>query len=81
MNSICPGWVLTHLVEQQVSAISREKDVSMEKAKSELLSEKTPSNEFTTPEQIGDTVVYLCSQAADNMTASTITLDGGWVAR
>ena len=55
--------------------------VDFDHARVELLGEKQPSRRFTTPEQIGDLAVFLCSAAADNMTGSSITIDGGWTAQ
>lgn len=80
-NAICPGWVRTALVEKQISAISAEKGISQEDAARELLGEKQPSLQFVTPEQLGGTAVYLASSAAEQVTGTTISVDGGWTAR
>jgi 3-hydroxybutyrate dehydrogenase len=79
--AICPGWVLTPLVQKQIDAKASAGNLSMQAAKMALLGEKQPSKEFTTPEQIGQTVLFLCSPAADQITGSAISLDGGWVAQ
>jgi 3-hydroxybutyrate dehydrogenase len=79
--AICPGWVLTPLVQKQIDAKAAAEKLSPEAAKMALLGEKQPSGEFTTPEQIGSTVLFICSSAADQMTGSSISLDGGWVAQ
>ena len=79
--AICPGWVLTPLVQKQIDAKAAAEKLSPEAAKVALLGEKQPSGEFTTPEQIGSTVLLICSSAADQMTGSSISLDGGWVAQ
>ncbi len=79
--AICPGWVLTPLVQKQIDAKAAAGNLSAAEAKMELLGEKQPSKEFTTPEQIGQTVLFLCSSAADQITGSAISLDGGWVAQ
>jgi 3-hydroxybutyrate dehydrogenase len=79
--AICPGWVLTPLVQKQIDAKAAAEKLSPEAAKVALLGEKQPSGEFTTPEQIGSTVLFICSSAADQMTGSSISLDGGWVAQ
>ena len=80
-NAICPGWVLTPLVQKQIDARAVAQNISVEQAGSDLLSEKQPSKQFTTPEQIGDMTVFLCSASADNMTGSSLVMDGGWTAQ
>ena len=80
-NSICPGWVLTPLVQKQVDAIAEREQISNDEAKKQLLSEKQPKLEFTHPEDIGDMVVYLCSDGAKNITGTEFSIDGGWTAR
>jgi 3-hydroxybutyrate dehydrogenase len=80
-NAICPGWVLTPLVQKQIDAKAAAGNLSPQAAKMALLGEKQPSKEFTTPEQIGQTVLFLCSPAADQITGSAIALDGGWLAQ
>jgi 3-hydroxybutyrate dehydrogenase len=79
--AICPGWVLTPLVQKQIDAKAAAGKLSPEEAKMALLGEKQPSQEFTTPEQIGQTVLFLCSPAAEQITGSAISLDGGWTAQ
>jgi 3-hydroxybutyrate dehydrogenase len=79
--AICPGWVLTPLVQKQIDAKAAAGNLSAEAAKMALLGEKQPSKEFTTPEQIGQTVLFLCSPAAEQITGSAIALDGGWLAQ
>jgi 3-hydroxybutyrate dehydrogenase len=80
-NAICPGWVLTPLVQKQIDALAASKGVSVEEAGRELLSEKQPSKSFVTPEQLGDLAVFLCSEAAGNMRGAALTMDGGWTAQ
>ena len=80
-NAICPGWVLTPLVQKQIEARAATEGIGFDQARIELLSEKQPSQRFTTPEQIGDLAVFLCSPAADNMTGTNINIDGGWTAQ
>lgn len=80
-NAICPGWVLTPLVEKQIQARAGAENLSYEKASEGLLSEKQPSKRFTSIEQLGDLAVFLCSESASNLTGSSIPVDGGWVAR
>ncbi len=79
--AICPGWVLTPLVQKQIDARAAAQGLSPEAAKASLLSEKQPSKEFATPEQIAATALFLCSPAADQITGSAIALDGGWLAQ
>ena len=77
-NAICPGWVLTPLVEKQIQNKATEKKISFEEATKQLLSEKQPSLRFTKPEEIGELVKFLCSPAAGNMTGVSLPVDGGW---
>lgn len=80
-NAICPGWVRTPLVEKQIDALAKEKNIDIEAAVKELLSEKQPSLQFVTTKQLGGAAVFLASEAADQMTGTTMSLDGGWTAR
>jgi 3-hydroxybutyrate dehydrogenase len=80
-NAICPGWVLTPLVQQQVDARAKAHGISNEQAKIELVSEKQPMHEFSKPENIGALAVFLCSDAASTITGSAYSIDGGWVAQ
>lgn len=80
-NAICPGWVLTPLVQQQIDAIAMREGLSNDEARIKLLSEKQPSQDFTKPEQIGDFSVFLCSDTASQMRGGQYTLDGGWSAQ
>jgi 3-hydroxybutyrate dehydrogenase len=80
-NAVCPGWVLTPLVQAQVDARAVKEGVSVEEAKIGLLSEKQPSQEFVTPEQLGGLVVFLCSDDAQEVRGAAWNMDGGWVAQ
>jgi len=80
-NAICPGWVLTGLVQQQIDARAQRDGISGEQARVELLSEKQPSIEFVTTEQIGAMAVYLCSPGADQVRGAAFSIDGGWTAQ
>jgi 3-hydroxybutyrate dehydrogenase len=80
-NAICPGWVLTPLVEKQITAKAESAGISRDQAQRELLGEKQPSLQFTTPEQLGGLAVFLCSPAADNVRGVAWNVDGGWVAQ
>jgi 3-hydroxybutyrate dehydrogenase len=80
-NSICPGWVLTPLVRNQIEERARARGLSVQSAERELLVEKHPTGVFTTIDQIGDLCVFLCTAAADNITGTSIPVDGGWLAQ
>jgi 3-hydroxybutyrate dehydrogenase len=81
VNAICPGWVLTPLVQQQVDARAASAGIGNDDAKKQLLQEKQPSLQFTTPEQLGELAVFLCSAAADNVRGVAWQVDGGWTAQ
>ncbi len=80
-NAICPGWVLTPLVQKQVDARATQENLSNDAAKKSLLAEKQPSGEFVTPEQLGALAVFLCSEAASQVRGAAWNMDGGWVAQ
>ncbi len=80
-NAICPGWVLTPLVQKQIDDRAAREKISVEKARVELLGEKQPSLEFATPEQIGAAALFLCSQAAAQIRGIALPVDGGWTAQ
>ena len=80
-NAICPGWVLTPLVQKQVDAKAVALGISNEEAKKVLLGEKEPSMQFTTPEELGALAVFFCSAAADNVRGVAWNMDGGWAAQ
>ena len=80
-NAICPGWVLTPLVQKQIDARAEKDKISVEQATRELLSEKEPSQQFTTPEQLGAMAVFFCSDAAANVRGQAWANDGGWTAQ
>jgi len=81
VNAICPGWVLTPLVQKQVDARAAADSVSDEQAKRLLLLEKQPSLQFTAPEHLADLCVFLCSDAARNVMGQAWAVDGGWTAQ
>jgi 3-hydroxybutyrate dehydrogenase len=81
VNAICPGWVLTPLVQKQVDARAAADGVDNEEAKRRLLAEKQPSLQFTTPEQLAELTVFLCSPAADNVRGVAWNMDGAWTAQ
>ena len=75
VNAICPGWVLTPLVQKQIDDIAAREKITPEEAKMKLLGEKQPSKEFATPEQIGALAAFLCSEGA------ALPVDGAWTAQ
>jgi 3-hydroxybutyrate dehydrogenase len=79
-NAICPGWVLTPLVQKQVDARAAANSISIDQTKRELM-EKQPSGEFVTPEQLGALAVFMCSDAASQVRGVAWNMDGGWVAQ
>ena len=80
-NAICPGWVLTPLVQKQVDAKAAAMGLSNEEAKKQLLQEKEPSMQFTTPEELGELAVFFCSAAGNNVRGVAWNMDGGWTAQ
>jgi 3-hydroxybutyrate dehydrogenase len=80
-NAICPGWVLTPLVQKQVDAKAAALGVSNAEATKLLLGEKEPSMQFTTPEELGALAVFFCSEAASNVRGVAWNMDGGWAAQ
>jgi len=80
-NAICPGWVLTPLVQKQIDARAAADGSSADEAKVALLSEKQPSQDFVTPQQLGELAAFLCSPAADQVRGVAWAMDGGWTAQ
>jgi 3-hydroxybutyrate dehydrogenase len=80
-NAICPGWVLTPLVQKQIDDLAVREGVPVEAAQARLLGEKQPSQAFATPEQIAAAVLFLCSDGAQQMRGAALTIDGGWTAQ
>jgi len=80
-NAICPGWVLTPLVRQQIEARAAAQGIPYQQAHDDLLREKQPMLQYTTPEKIGGLAVFLCGEAASTMTGAALSIDGGWVAQ
>ncbi|EBZ1028046.1 SDR family oxidoreductase, partial [Salmonella enterica subsp. enterica serovar Muenchen] len=79
-NALCPGWVLTPLVQHQIDKRIAG-GAEPEAARDDLLSEKQPSREFVTPEQLGELALFLCSEGAAQVRGVTWNMDGGWVAQ
>ena len=80
-NAICPGWVLTPLVQKQIDDLAAREKLTPDVARARLLGEKQPSREFATPEQIGALSVFLCSDAAAQIRGVALPIDGGWLAQ
>ncbi len=80
-NAICPGWVLTPLVQKQIDARVANEKITNEIATRDLLAEKEPSLQFTTPEELGQMAVFLCSPAGNNVRGVAWNMDGGWAAQ
>jgi 3-hydroxybutyrate dehydrogenase len=80
-NAVCPGFVLTPLVQKQIDARAEQQRISPEQAAKSLLAEKQPALSFVTTEQIGEIVRFLCSPAADLITGTALPVDGGWTAQ
>ena len=80
-NAICPGWVLTPLVQKQIDDRAKASGKTVREEEIALLSEKQPMHQFTKPEGIGSLTVFLCSDGAATITGSAYSIDGGWVAQ
>ena len=80
-NAICPGWVLTPLVQKQIDDRAAREKITPDAAKMKLLGEKQPSLEFATPEEIGAVALFLCSPAAAQIRGIALPVDGGWTAQ
>jgi 3-hydroxybutyrate dehydrogenase len=80
-NAICPGWVLTPLVQKQIDDLAAREKLPAAEAKRRLLAEKQPSGEFVTTEQIGGLALFLCSDAAAQIRGAALSIDGGWTAQ
>ena len=79
-NAICPGYVLTPIVEKQIPDTMKEYDMTREEVIENVMLTRQPSKEFATVEQMGGTATFLCSDAAAQITGTTISVDGGWTA-
>ena len=79
-NTICPGYVLTPLVESQIPEQMKEHGMGREEVIEKVMLERQPTREFATPGQIGAATVFLCSDAASQITGTELSIDGGWTA-
>lgn len=80
-NAICPGWVLTPLVQKQIDDRAQHENIAADRARVDLLSEKQPSHEFATVAELGALTVFLCSASAAQIRGATLPVDGGWTAQ
>ncbi len=80
-NAICPGWVKTPLVEAQIQKRATADNISFAQATEAMLGEKQPSKTFVNVDEIAALATFLCSQGAQSMTGSILTMDGGWTAQ
>lgn len=80
-NAICPGWVLTPLVQKQIDDLAKNNGISTDQAQAQLLGAKEPSLRFTMPEELGELAAFFCSPAGDNVRGVAWNMDGGWVAQ
>ncbi len=80
-NAICPGFVLTRLIQDQIDFVAKEKKISISKAEIELLREKQPSLHFIKKNQIASLINFLISEDASQITGASINIDGGWIAQ
>jgi 3-hydroxybutyrate dehydrogenase len=80
-NAICPGWVLTPLVQRQIDDLTERERIPREEARIRLLAEKQPSGEFATPAQIGALAAFLCTDDALQMRGAALPVDGAWLAQ
>jgi 3-hydroxybutyrate dehydrogenase len=81
VNAICPGWVDTPLINNQISAIAEQQDTTFEQAKYQLVTAKQPLPEMMAPQQIGEFILFLCSDSARSITGAALPMDGAWTAQ
>lgn len=81
VNAICPGYVLTPLVEKQIPDTAAARGITAEEVKRDVLLKAQPTKKFVTVEQLGDAALFLCSDGAASMTGTSLTMDGGWTAQ
>jgi len=81
INAICPGFILTPLIQKQIDIIAEQRKVSNDEASAILVSDKQPSGSFGTPEDIGALATFLCTHSARQITGASYTIDGGWTAQ
>ncbi len=79
-NAICPGYVMTPLVEKQITDLMEKRKLDRETVERDVILDRQPSKEFATIDQIAGSALFLCSDAAEQITGTTISVDGGWTA-
>ncbi len=80
-NSVCPGWVETPLINQQIEDIANQNNLDLAQAKNELITAKQPKAEMAQVEHIGEMVLFLCQPSASSITGTALPIDGGWTAQ
>ena len=80
-NSLCPGFVLTELIKDQIDVVAKKKNIPFSDAGIEMLREKQPSLQFVKKESISSMIYFLCSEEADQITGSNLSIDGGWTSQ
>ena len=80
-NSLCPGFVLTELIQDQIEVVAKNKNIPSADAGVEMLRDKQPSLKFVKKEDIASMIYFLCSKEGDQITGANISLDGGWTAQ
>lgn len=80
VNAICPGYVLTPLVEKQIPDTAKARGMTEEQVKRDVLLAAQPTKQFVTVEQVAGTAVFLCSDSAASITGTNISVEGGWTA-
>lgn len=81
INNICPGWVLTPLVQAQIELKAKENNISLDEARIALLSDKMPSKQFVESDSIGDMVVFFCLDSSSQITGTSLPVDGAWTSQ
>jgi len=81
VNAICPGYVLTELVANQIPDTAKARGMTEEEVKRDVLLAAQPTKQFVTVEQVADLAVFLCSDAGASITGTLIPIDGGWTAQ
>ncbi|NVK26296.1 MAG: 3-hydroxybutyrate dehydrogenase [Gammaproteobacteria bacterium] len=81
VNAICPGWVETPLINQQIEDIAAQQNIDISQAKEALITAKQPLPEMASPAQIGEFILFLCSNAASSITGASLPIDGAWTAQ
>lgn len=81
VNAVCPGYVLTPLVEKQIPDTAKARGISEEEVRRDVLLKAQPTKKFVTVEQLGEAVLFLCSDAAASITGTSLSMDGGWTAQ